>query len=1535
MADQPGHQSPRVSEKHHSSSSIPGSDDLTAAASHTSLHKIAGDAKEDPEATHYGLSRHVNFAHSTDFGSNPNTNLTDSAADINLARQSSYRQRTSLSGGDDRTNFGEPSRVDYDEANADFQQLQQTLSRHSSVAGLEEGGLPLDIRNYLTQQAGDINDDRVKQVGVVWENLTVIGSGSDKAHIENVFTPIVHNLMRLPTSLGSLLRGKGLHPNQTTKTILHDLNGFCRPGEMVLVLGKPGAGCSTLLRALGNQRKTYKEVRGDVTYGGIAADEFAKHYRGEVVYNQEDDHHHPTYTVRETINFALKSRTMSRHVVDDRDKLREEVLDLLIRMFGLQRCADTIVGNAMMRGVSGGEKKRTSIAEQMATAAAVTLWDGSTKGLDASSALDYVRSLRIVADLFQRTTLVTLYQASENIYNLFDKVLLLAEGRCIYYGPAQEAKSYFQGLGFECPNRQTTSDFLTGITMKHEARIAMGMESLVPRSPEDFEARYRASPEYAQLMTELATYKEEQAAQRPDEQFRKAVEEGRMGSHKSNVRRKSPYQTTYFFQITNTMRREVSLLLGSKGMLVFRYVYNAIMAVIVGSLFYQLPTTSDGAFTRGGALFFALLFNTLMANAEVPKSFDTRPILYKQKGFAFYHPSAQFFAQTVADIPLYFVQIAIFTIILYWMVGLQAEAGKFFFFMLILFVTSLCLSALFRMVGQIAPDVHTAHVLSGLFLMFFINLTGYLIPPKDMGGWVIWIYWINPIAYGLKALLSNEFRGLRLECVGYQLIPSGIEKYSDINHQVCTLLGSTPGSRFVNGEDYLYATYGFKASDMWIDFAAIIGFWVLFMLITVVVVEQVEFGKGGYSTNVFKAKRTPPTVSFPPNGADEAVAAPEGYEGVKGEEAKAAANLPVVTRGLALTWNDVDYIVPGKKRGEEIQLLRKIFGYVQPGSMTALMGASGAGKTTLLDVLAQRKNLGRTEGDILMNGVPLTKVLRRKTGYCEQMDIHNPNTTVREALQFSAYLRQPANVSRAEKDLFVEKVIHLLEMEDIGDALVGNCETGIGLSMEERKRLTIGVELVAKPKVLFLDEPTSGLDAQASFSIVRFLRKLAREGQSVLCTIHQPSSLLFEQFDRLLLLAPGGRMVYFGDLGHNCETIINYYESHGAPRCPSDANPAEYILDVVGSRQEKINWPETYSNSELARSERAKLAAILENEKAQQAAQGPNGTISGDPDEHREFALGFWGQARYVVKRNYTSYWRDPEYNLNRYLLQVMVAIILGLCFLRLGYGSGALQNRVMVIFQTTIMGILIINQVEPQLIAWRRWFTREEASGMYSWKAFTTGMVLTEIPYIIGAATIFFLILYWFVNLNPLSERVGYFFIILVAFYFYSLSFGFMVASFSPSDVMAALVNPFPASILALFCGVTIPYLQMPAFWRRWVYWINPYKYYIEGVISNDLYDMKITCEEDEYLKFDPPSGNTCYEYAKEFLSVGPGYIRNLNDTSSCEYCPFKVGQEFTDNLSWEYSNKWRNFGILFAFVGFNLIVTCIGLKYYRANKR
>lgn len=285
--------------------------------------------------------------------------------------------------------------------------------------------------------------------------------------------------------------------------------------------------------------------------------------------------------------------------------------------------------------------------------------------------------------------------------------------------------------------------------------------------------------------------------------------------------------------------------------------------------------------------------------------------------------------------------------------------------------------------------------------------------------------------------------------------------------------------------------------------------------------------------------------------------------------------------------------------------------------------------------------MGVITGEMLVDGNLCDDSFQRKTGYAQQQDLHLHSSTVREALNFSALLRQPARYSQEEKLTYVETVISMLNMEEYSDAVIG--VPGEGLNVEQMKRLTIGVELAARPQLLlFLDEPTSGLDSQTSWSICNLMEKLTRSGQAILCTIHQPSAILFQRFDRLLLLAKGDKTVYFGGIGKNSSTLVDYFVSNGAPDCEPGANPAEYMLHVIGAApgaHTDIDLPSVWRQSPEYRQVQEELAR-LSNNKPPKAL----GETTDDQLVHHEFAAPFKSQFIQVTKRAFHQYWRSPSY---------------------------------------------------------------------------------------------------------------------------------------------------------------------------------------------------------------------------------------------------------------------------------------------------
>lgn len=688
-------------------------------------------------------------------------------------------------------------------------------------------------RNERDEESGQ----KPRKLGVTWQNLTVKGISSNATFNENVFSQF-YPFHR---------DGK----SKPLKTIIDNSSGCVKPGEMLLVLGRPGSGCTTLLSVLSNNRLGYEEITGNVSFGSMTTEE-AKSYRGQIIMNTEEEIFYPTLTVEDTINFAARNKAPHRLPPGTtRQQYVQDNKDFLLRLAGISHTANTKVGDAFTRGVSGGERKRVSILECLTTRASIFCWDNSTRGLDASTALEWIKAIRVMTDVLGLTTIVTLYQAGNGIYEHFDKVLVLDEGKQMYYGPQQDAVPFMESLGFLRESGSNSADFLTGVTVPTERLVAPGFEQSFPRTADEVLAAYDRSTTKPKMLEECLAYPSSQEALDNTALFRESVAHEKH----SGVSVSSPVTANFPTQVWSAMIRQYHIMLGDKATLILQQAATLTQSLISASLFYAAPDNSAGLFIKGGTLFFSILYHASIALSKVTDSFTGRPILAKHRAFALYKPSAIVIAQIASDFPILLFQVTHFSIIMYFMVGLRTSAEACFTYWFTCFISAMSMTALFRFIGAAFPTFDAASKASGLILVAFFGYMGYMIAKPEMHPWLSWIFWINPMAYGFEALLGNEFHAQDILCVGSNLIPNGPGYLSGEGGQACAgVPGARIGASSLTGDEYLWSM-GFSHDHVWRNVGIICAWWVLFVALTVFFTSKWKLtGEGGRSLLIPREK---------------------------------------------------------------------------------------------------------------------------------------------------------------------------------------------------------------------------------------------------------------------------------------------------------------------------------------------------------------------------------------------------------------------------------------------------------------------------------------------------------------------------------------------------------------------------------------------------------------------------------------------------------------------------------------------------------
>ncbi|KAL5155241.1 Pleiotropic drug resistance protein 1 [Glycine soja] len=1180
--------------------------------------------------------------------------------------------------------------------------------------------------------------ERVDRVGidlptieVRFENLNIAAEACVGTRPLPTFTNFTVNIVQ--GLLNSLLT---LPSRRQQINILQDVSGIIKPGRMALLLGPPSSGKTTLLLALAAKLDPKLKFSGKVTYNGHGMNEFVP--QRTAAYVNQNDLHIAELTARETLAFSarvqgvgtrydllaeLSRREKEANIKPDPDidiymkavttgvQKANLITDYVLRILGLEVCADTIVGNAMLRGISGGQKKRLTTGEMLVGPVKALFMDEISTGLDSSTTFQIVNSLKQYVHILKGTAVISLLQPAPETYNLFDDIIVLSDSHIGYQGPREYVLEFFESMGFKCPERKGVADFLQEVTSWKDQEQYWADKDQPYRfvTSKEFSEAHRSFHVGRSLGEELAT------------EFDKSK------SHPAALTTKR-YGVGKWELLKACLSREYLLMKRNSFYYTFKLSKLAVMAFITMTIFLRTEMHRDSVTDGGiyvGAMFYGIV--TVMFNglAEISVIVSRLPVFYKQRDNIFFPSWAYALPEWILKIPMSFAEVGVWVFLTYYVIGFDPYIERFFRQYLVLVLLNQMTSALFRFIAALGREPTVATTLAWLTLAILYSISGFvlskgientnnpspspimfwtnnapsfipLMPTDKIKKWWLWGFWISPMMYGQNAMVNNEFLGKRWR----HILPDSTEPL---------------------GVEVLKSWGFFTQSHWyWIGVGALIGYTLLFNF--------------GYILAL---------MYLSPPGKHQAVISEEAQSndqnGVRkfGSASGSTSSHTLPARGIVLPFQphsitfdevtyDVDMPQEMRKRGvveDKLVILKGVSGAFRPGVLTALMGITGAGKTTLLDVLAGRKTGGYVGGNITISGYQKKQeTFPRISGYCEQNDIHSPHVTVYESLLYSAWLRLSPDINTETKRMFIEEVMELVELKPLRHALVGLPGVN-GLSTEQRKRLTIAVELVANPSIIFMDEPTSGLDARAAAIVMRTVRNTVDTGRTVVCTIHQPSIDIFESFDELLLMKQGGQQIYVGPLGQYSSNLISYFEGiQGVNKIKDGYNPATWMLEVTTSAKEielGIDFADVYKNSEHYRRNKALVKEL--------SSPAPGSVDLYFPSQ---YSTSFITQCIACLWKQHWSYWHNSQYTTVSFLYSTTVAILFGSMFWNLGSKiekQKDLFNAMGSMYASVLLiGIQNAYAVQPSISVERIVFYRETAAGMYS-----------ALPYALAQATV------------------------------------------------------------------------------------------------------------------------------------------------------------------------------------------------------
>mmetsp|Transcript_7675 Transcript_7675/g.11613 ORF Transcript_7675/g.11613 Transcript_7675/m.11613 type:complete len:668 (-) Transcript_7675:475-2478(-) len=626
-----------------------------------------------------------------------------------------------------------------------------------------------------------------------------------------------------------------------------------------------------------------------------------------------------------------------------------------------------------------------------------------------------------------------------------------------------------------------------------------------------------------------------------------------------------------------------------------------------------------------------------------------------------------------------------------------------------------------------------------------------------------------------------------------------------------------------------------------------------------------------------------------------------------------SANISSTVDGYTISWKDLNYVVPEKEEylgglisrntGRDKTLLNQVSGVCKGGESLAIMGPSGCGKSTLLDVLSGGvRDNHRLTGQVLINGEEVVRNSRKKyVAYVMQDDALNGVLTVRENLYYSAMLRLPNTMSRAEKLQRVEETIEELGLSHCANTKVGNVFFR-GISGGERRRTSIGMELITRPSVLLLDEPTSGLDAKSARLIIELLVGLAKAGRSVVCTIHQPSTQVFRLFDKLLLLSKG-EQVYYGRQAD----ALSFFASKGQP-VDGLTNPADHYLEVINYDFTDGGKPQHVTDL---------IEGFASSPQKQTMDQELSHSSGGHVDPNRaKYDTSWFHQFWYLCDRTFWSFLRDPGVFWARVIMYSMMAIMMGTLYLRMDDDQDTIQDRISVLFFSVAFLCFMAIAALPAFLGEREIFIRERRNAYYSVSPYAVAHTIVGIPFVFLIAASFTTISYFTMGMHETAEAFFYFMVVLTVALINSEGLITAISAIVPSFIVGIAMGAGFFGMYMLVCGFFLRASNIPDWWI-WMHYIVFHKYAFEGFMVNEFEGSTFACDTiQRVIDGNPVEDCACF-------------FPDLN--GDCEIS----GEEILTEYEYEDVDKWAWLGVLIGMGVFYCLLFYVFLRWLNKGER